>query len=222
MDIKDISTKNFVFEPTDKELVARLEGISDYFKADLKVNKRKYFIYLCLMYDPQSEFRKTISILPQRKLMCALTAGFNLNPDNKFPQDVEDVLVGVDINAARMATELCMILSGVDFTVYTAYSRIFVELVSLSHQNTKKDTVLLISKVRSELEQAENKIFGGVEVESMRKSLYLSSKAISLNLQMEDIIERMEKGYDLAEFNPYPNNYIPQKLTYAGDEIPKE
>ena len=68
----------------------------------------------------------------------------------------------------------------------------------------------------------EKKIFGGDEVSLMRKALYLSSRKVGLNIRMEDIVERLEKGDDLADFNPYGNNYKPNKLTYAGEGVPED
>jgi hypothetical protein len=221
MDIKDVNTSAFTFDPKQKDFVEKIESASEYFKAELPkgVNRKRYFTYLCLLYDPQSEFRKTISVLPQRKVMCALTAGFELKPpDNKFSEEVEKVLVGEDLNAARMASEFCLIVQGMDMALYTFYARVFVELVAVSHSKGEKikDIVTVISKVKQETESLEKKILGEENSLQLRKALYLSSKSISLNLQMEDIVERIAKGDDLSEFSPY-GNYKPEKIRYAGE-----
>ena len=224
MNLTELNLQGFVFDPSKKDLVEKLEAVSDYFKADIKINKRKYFIYLSLLYDPKSEIRRTIVSLPQLKVTCALIAGFELHqPENKFTEDVENAMIGVDLVAARMASEFCIIVQGMNMTLYTFYSRIFVELIALSHKTDKlKDMVTLISKVKAEAEKMEDKILGTDETVAFRKSLYLSSKSVSLGLQIEDIISRIEKGDDLADLNPFPSNYKPNKLAYAGDELPKE
>lgn len=218
--LQDVDTSSFSFDPKQKNFVEKLESSSEYFKAELPkgVNKKKYFTYLSLLYEPKSELRRTISVLPQRKVMCALTAGFELKPpDNKFSEEVENVLIGADMNAARMASEYCLIVQGMDMALYTFYARVFVELVAISHDKSRvKDVVNIISKVKKETESLETKILGEENSPQLRKALYLSSKSISLNLQMEDIVERIAKGDDLAEFSPY-GNYKPEKIRYAGE-----
>lgn len=221
MTLNEIFTDNFFANPKSADFVKQLESASEYFKADLPkgVNKKKYFTFVALMLDPSSELKKNITSLPQRKTLAALAAGFTLDSDNKFTPDIESVLVGANMDAARMQSEYAMLSMGMDFAAYTFYTRIFVELVAMSHQNAKKDTVLLIGKVRDETEKIERKIFGGDEVLQMKKALYLSSKSMSLNLQMEDIIDRIAQGDDLSEFNPYPDGYKPSKITYAGETV---
>ena len=224
MQLSELFTENFFKNPKFPNFVDQLESTSELFKTELPkgVSRKKLFTFISLMYDPASELRKNISNLPQRKTLAAIASGFTLNADNKFSEETENVLVGANQETARMMAEYCMLAQGMDFTAYTAYSRIFIELVSMSHKSTKKDTIMLIGKVREETEKIEKKIFGGDEILQMKKALYLSSKSISLNLQMEDIIERMEKGDDLSEFNPYQDNYKPNPLKYAGEQLPQE
>jgi hypothetical protein len=223
MNLSELFTEHFFQNPKSPNFVEQLESASEFFKAELPkgVNRKKLFTFISLMYDPASELRKNIANLPQRKTLAAIASGFTLTPDNKFAEEIEDVLIGKCVDVDRMIAEYCLLAQNMDFTAYTAYSRIFIELVAMSHQSTKKDTIMLIGNVRGEIEKIERKMFAGDEVEAMRKQLYLASKSISLNLQMEDVIDRMEKGDNLAEFNPY-GDYQPNKLTYAGDEIPKE
>jgi hypothetical protein len=175
------------------------------------------------MYDPASELRRNVSNLAQRKTLAALASGFSLDADNKFPKEIEDVLVGVDANVARMIAEYCYLSHGLDFIVYTSYNRIFTEVIAMSFKQDKaKDSIALIGKLKSEIEEVERKIFGGDEVLLMRKALYLSSKKMSLGLQMEDIIDRIEKGENLDDLNPYPNNYTTAPLKFVGDAITEE
>jgi hypothetical protein len=225
MTIKDVDTTKFVYNPNATDFVEKLTSVSEYFKPEIKnVNKRKLLTYICLMYDPQSELRKTISVLPHRKMMCALTAGFVLNPrTNKFNEEIENMLAGGDMDANRMMAEYCLLSMGMDYMAYTAYARIFVDLVAMSSVQDKiTNLVPLIAKVRTEVDVLERKIFGGDEVSDMKRALYQTSKQVSLNLRMEDIVSRIEKGDDLADFNEFPDNYIPKPLRYAGKEISNE
>jgi len=225
LSLKDISTDRFSFDPKSPDFISKLESASDIFKKDIpKVNKKRFLTYCLLMYEPNSELRRTITVLPHRKMMAALAAGFELQPkSNKFSKEVEDVLSGGNIDANRMAAEVCMLTMGMDYTAYTAYQRIFVELIASSNNKDKaKDLIPLIAKVRHEVDVLEKKIFGGDEVAAAKKALYITSKKVGLNLRMEDIVERLEKGDDLVEFNEYPDNYKPNKLTYAGEGVPEE
>ena len=220
LSIKDVDTSKFTFNPADDDFVEKVEASGEIFKKDIpNVNKKKLFGYLVLMYDPNSELRRTISVLPHRKMMAALAAGFALNPKtNKFSDEVENALSGANMDVNRMAAELEVIIGGLDILAHSAYTRIFIELVAASNNKDKaKDLVPLIAKVRNEIDILEKKILGGDEVSLMKKALYLSSRKVGLNIRMEDIVERLEKGDDLADFNEYPDNYRPQKLTYAGE-----
>lgn len=222
MELSEFNTKGFFADPKSPTFVEDLEKASDIFKVEIKgVNHRKLLVYIALMYDLASEARRNISQLNQRKFVCAVASGFLLK-DNKFSEDVESAICGANDDAARMMTEYCMLSQGIDFTAYTAYSRIFTELVAQSYQKTTKDTVGVLGIVRKEISGLEDKMFGGDEVQNMRRSLYLSSKSVALNLQMEDIIDRIAKGDDLSEFNPFPDGYLPNKLTYAGETAPEE
>jgi hypothetical protein len=221
--LTEFYTEKFYANPKSKNFVEQLEKASEVFKVELKnVNKKKFLTYAVLMYDLSSEARRNISQLNQRKFICAVAAGFQLGADNKFSPEVEDALCGANLDAARMCAEYCLLSQSADYVSYTWYIRVFMESISQSQQKSKKDDVALIGKLREEITKLESKIYGGDEVQEMRRSLYLSSKSVSLNLQMEDIIDRIAKGEDLEDFNPYPQNYKPGKLTYAGETAPEE
>jgi hypothetical protein len=224
MNLSEIYTEGFYANPKSPDFVEKLEKVSDYFKVELPkgINKKRFLTFVSLMLDPNSELRKNIPSLPQRKTLAALCAGFTLDKDNRFPKEVEDVLLGSDPNAARIMGEYCMLSQGIDFLVYTAYVRIFSDVVAMSFNPDKaKDSVTLISKIKSEIDSIEQKIFAGDETDKMRKSLYLSSKSISLNIQPEDIVDRISRGDDLSDMNPY-GDYKPNKLTYAGEDSPED
>ena len=152
LSIKDVDTTKFTFRSPNDDFVEKIESFGEIFKKDIpNVNKKKLFGYLVLMYDPNSELRRTISVLPHRKMMAALAAGFSLNPKtNKFSEEVEVVLSGGNTDANHMIAELCMIVGGLDFTALSAYQRIFVELIAASNNKDKaKDLIPLIAKVRT-------------------------------------------------------------------------
>lgn len=225
MNLNELYTESFFKNPKSPNFVEQLESASEFFKAELPkgVNRKKVLTFISIMYDPASELRKNVSNLAQRKTLAALASGFSLDADNKFPKEIEDVLVGADANVARMIAEYCYLSHGLDFIVYTSYNRIFTEVIAMSFKQDKaKDSIALIGKLKSEIEEVERKIFGGDEVLLMRKALYLSSKKMSIGLQMEDIIDRIEKGENLDDLNPYPNNYTTAPLKFVGDAITEE
>ena len=223
MNLDEINTEKFFYDPKDKDFVENLQKASDVFSGDLgEVSRKKTLTYTALMYDFHSELRKNISVVPQRRMLAALAAGFKLNNENRFSKTLEDVVCGANPVAARMAAEYCLLSQGNDYMAYTFYQRVFTEIVSSNDSKSFKDIVPLIAKIRSEIEAIENKMLGGDDTLNMRKAIYLSSKQIRLNLQMEDIVDRLISGDDLQEFNPYPDNYIPNKLTYAGEGVPEQ
>ena len=216
--INDLDTSRLSFDPKKDDFVETLEKASSAFQIDTKLSKRKILTYIAIAYDPNSELRKNIDHLPNRKLICALAAGFTLNKENKFSEEVESILSGNNVDVNRMIAEYCALSHGLDFAAYSFYARIFVEVMSMAHTNTK-DMVPLVGKIRQEIGSLENKIFGGDEVAAMKRAIYVSSKQVSLKLQPEDIAEALANGSDLSEFNPYPSDYTPEKLRYDGEAI---
>jgi hypothetical protein len=224
MELKEFFTEKCFKNPKSPDFVESLEASSEVFRAPLpkEVNRKKFFTFVVLCLDPESELRKNVASLPQRKTLAAIAAGFHLDDNNRFNPVVESVLVGENETAARIMAEYCFLAAGLEFVVYTSYVRIFAEVVAMSFKADKaKDSVALISKLKQEIEESERKIFGGDEVSNMKKALYLSSKQVVLNIRPEDMVEKLEKGEALDEFNPY-GNYKTNKLTYAGEGIKEE
>ena len=220
MDLKEFSTERCLYNPKQPDFVQKMEAASEVFREKLpsEITKKRFFTFIVLMLDPNSELRKNISSLPQRKTLAAMVSGFQLT-DNRFSPIVESCIVGENDIAAKMMAEYCVLSGGVNFLIYTSYVRILTDVVAASFKADKaKDSVATISKLKQEIEESERKLFGGDEIANMKQALYLSSKQISLNLRPEDVIEKMEKGELLTDFNPY-GTYIPNKLTYAGEGL---
>lgn len=215
MTLNEILTTGFYADPKKDNFIETLEKASSAFQVETKISKKKILTFIALMYDPASEARKHIDHLPNRKLICALAAGFTLNTENRFSEDVEAIISGTDVDVNRMVAEYCALSHGLDFAAYAFYARIFLEVMSSAHTKAK-EMVPLVGSIRKEITAIENKIFGGDEVAAMRRAIYVSSKQVSLKLQPEDIVEALAGGSDLSDFNPYPNNYIPEKLKYDG------
>jgi hypothetical protein len=224
--LQDYRTDQFYIDVKQEGFVEKFEQASEVFQAKIprEIHRGKLFTYIALLLDPKSELRKSISTLPQRKFVAAITAGFVLNPEkNKFNEEIEKALAGGNPEVNRMCAEYCFLVGGTDYLVYTTYSRILMEVTAMSQEGKAyKDNIAIIGKVHEEINKLEGKLFGGDEVSDMRKALYLSSKQVKLNLQMEDIVDRLANGDDLSEFNPYPENYKPNKLKYAGESEPDE
>jgi hypothetical protein len=222
MQLSDLNTTSFIFDPKSSDFLDRLEKYEE-FQFDIdKLDKQKLCVYIALMCDPQSDIRKSFSHYPSRKREAALCAGFNLKKDNKFPEHLEDVLVGQNRDFNRACIKYLSFAYNPNFTRLNIYQQLQNAALLNAILATDSKSLDLAEKLTERLKKEEEFIFGGDEVLKMRESLYEEAALRELDFKPEDIAHRLSEGEDLSEYNRYGKDYKVDDLKFKGDVPPKE
>jgi hypothetical protein len=172
--------------------------------------------YIAILYDLNSEIRKNVQNYPTRKRIAAKLAGFPLDENGHFSEDVENMIWGKIPKVNSAIIQYCFLSTlNIFYTVSAAYREMLFKETANSFEKYDKETIANIGKLQDKVLENEKKLFGGEEVEELRKALYDESSNMELPTA-ENIVKRLEAGDDLKDLNPYSGNYKPNRLTYAG------
>jgi hypothetical protein len=218
--LEDIDTSGFYANPKNKGFVKELIKKHQAFDLKCQIPAEQVLTYIAVLYDPVSELRSKVEFYPMRKRVAAQIAGFKLNKSNRFSDEIEDMIVGqVDsVNAAIV--QYCFLANNIFVVAHAAYTHMYYKVLEKSFRESDKDTAKMIDDLQTKLLNHEKLMFGGEEVNNMRKALYAATKKVELDFIPEAIVRAIEEGGDLNDWNPYPNDYVPNKLTYVGHSTP--
>lgn len=219
MELKHINTKSFLFDPKSEDFEERMLSRSSIF--DLKKHRKKYLTYIALMYDIQSELRRNNKDYNNRKFEAGKIAGFELE-NGRFNKDVEDTLLGEDDNFNKAVIQMVYYSFNNDykllFILEEQYNKAMSEYSSKIVDFDEKSRKLLTT-MKEQIEEIENKIFGGTETINLRKALYSGIDATRSRLpRVENVLIEFEEN-GLIDYSPYPG-YFPEKLKFVGDTLP--
>ena len=166
-----------LYNPNDKDLVEAIQADFPEFTKCEHPEYKKVLKYTILLYDLDSELRNTYSDYATRKREAALKAGFRLDgKTNKFPEEVEAILLGQDTNANKIIMNYVRIQNDPSLLLYTSLSELLA--VEMENSLTERDPKIIkyirenISKIGESVAKLEAEIFGGRELASMRRALY--------------------------------------------------
>ena len=192
------------YDPFSPDTLTKLEEFEEF--QFTVPDKQKAVAYIIIMYDLKSDIKKLYEGLYERKRNAAIDAGFTIT-DGKFPQWVEDMIVGEN-DAINDAILRYVRLFGIpDATAYLAYTEVLHKQVLAAMRETDEKKVKVIQGnidyAMEKVRYYETKIFSGEEVESVRAALYRYAEKVRLRLRPEDIAQSIEDK-DLAHLiNPY-------------------
>jgi len=222
MKLTDLNTSEFIFDPQGKDFEGKMEEISAFqFKVD-KVNKKKILTYLTLMYDKNSELRKTEKEYGRRKKVAAIMAGWNLHEDGRFFKGVEGILLGENKNFNRAVMEYLFMSMNVVFVSFALHQHLLykVGFKILTGSDVARDRNDL-KNIKEALQADEEILLGGGEVLSMREAIYERGKEyMEERYQQEDVVDRFQKD-GLDGWSPY-GDYKPEGVKFAGEQIPEK
>jgi hypothetical protein len=217
-----------LYDPFDKKLLEKIlsnKSLAEEFGAswgDADRIKENTCRFIVLMYDPDSPMIIEFKDFWQRKMECALLAGFKLNKLGELDKDVEDVLTAEN-TAAYYAITKYMVLSGgmAHMTLWAYITQLaYIQKKFLSGKADKNDLADSI-KLRGEIKKLTDEVYGGAdEVEKGRKMLYIQL-ASRQAFRPENFVKRMEEGDSLIDGSPYGEDYEVSQSTFIGDEAPK-
>lgn len=160
-----------------------------------------------MIYDPHADLLKLFpGDFNRRKYEAARRSGFNLNSEGKFPEWLEDCLVGSNdkYNAAIVAFVTGFNIA--DLPAFIMYREVFFSefraAMSADNSVDKRKAMDNAEKARVQLMELEKKLFTGEETLNVRNALYVMAEKQKLNLRPEDMATSIENGtLSLPDFN---------------------
>lgn len=217
-----------LYDPFDKKLLEKILGnhsLAEEFGANweeaepIKENACRYIV---MMYDPDTPMVSEFKDFWQRKMECALLAGFKLNKLGELEPEVEKVLTAENTIVYSAITKYMILRGGMNFMTLWAYitQLAYIQKKFLSGKADKNDLADSI-KLRGEIKKLTDEVYGGVdEVEKGRKMLYIQL-ASRQAFRPENFVKRIEEGDSLIDGSPYGETYEVSQSTFIGDEAPK-
>jgi hypothetical protein len=164
--------------------------------------------YIVLMYDMNSPIRTLVSGYEEKKYKAAREAGFNLNVNRRFDEDVENALVGEN-QSANKAIVRYIIMHGIpELVAYTAYIEIqAAELEKALNSTTYESRELKVTRdnidiTTREIKELYKKIFGGWESQQLKNALYDTVQTDKIRLRPEHIAIDIASGTYDPEIDP--------------------
>jgi hypothetical protein len=221
--LEHIDTTKFFVDIKVKGFVTQMKNISS--KFDIRGNHTEFTAepilrYIALLYDMESEIRKNINHFPTRKRIAAKIAGFKVNEQGQFDNEVEAIIFGQNKKVNDAIIAYCFLSTlNIYYVAHAAYQQMYFSELALSMQGIGKDTLKNLKETQERLLHNEQRIFGGDETNSLRSALYSETSKIELPTP-ENIVKMLENGDDLSKFSPFLG-YKPEKIKYAGVNPPE-
>jgi acylphosphatase len=173
MELKNINTKSFLFDPKSEDFEIKMISKSKVF--DLKEDRKKWLTYITLVYDVNSEIRKNYREYMQRKALSADISGFKRNKEDHFEDNVENCLLGEDDNFNKVVCEYSKHIMDKDYKLL----QLLINKYDLELDKQREALGSLKEKERSNLngmkqdiEELVNKIYGGEESARFKRIFY--------------------------------------------------
>lgn len=208
MELKDIDTSKFLYDPKRKESYQKLFRFKEFFGA-----KEKVIQYIILMYDVSNdEVRNEYPFYPNRKKeVCRMI-------DLKITKDVEDMLIGKKPEVNAMIVKYISLFNNPDLLNLASFYEIYIFLNQKAFSGEFSSAEIKdIEKVNASIKQLTENIFHGKDETELRLELYKTVREQALGIRPEEIAEKLARGEDPLDFNPY-GKYKPGKMKFIGDK----
>ena len=200
-----------IINPEKKEDIERLKANYDEFLYENNVltPDDKIIKYIVLNYDMNSPLRGLYTNFYERKNKAAVLAGFIKSDKRRYPEEVEDVLIGMNDEVNSMIVRYIIMHGSPDITAYVAYNQILESELkkSLSADSYEskdlKATRDNINAVTKELNELHYKIFGGTEGQKLKDQLYKTLEDDRLRIRPEHIAKDLASDKYEVDVDPY-------------------
>ena len=195
------------YNPEDKSEISKLKEFEEFqFNVPDGTTFEQIAKYIIYLYDKDSDLRSMFFDYRERKKESARLAGFKRGRDGKYEQVVEEVILGQnkDVNHAIM----CYLRQSKDpdFIMYSTYwellSKEIEDALAIDKPKDREYSRKNIEELGNKISQLEQSIFGGVEVEELRKALYAEMEKEKLRLRPELVAQDI-KNKKLDIDDPY-------------------
>jgi len=207
-DFKDMHFN--VWENQRRDLIEMFPVFADYVEFNVnigKLNRNKVIRYVCFMYDKGSPLPKKIDNIWQMKLEAATLAGFEMDRQKRFSDDVNEMLAGKIKAVNHMIVRFLSFFHDINFMTYKMYKeKYFDVMVQLKESKDPKVLESLLKSVKTltnEISLLEGKIFYPEDSEYLIQAMYEQAEFEELELTPEFIADRLEKGLPVVDNPPY-------------------
>lgn len=218
MDLHKLDRSEFLYDPLDEDLLAKLSKFSEFKVTISGISKRNIVQYIILMYDKNNgEVRAAYPFYPQRKLEIAKAVG--LVSGKKASTKVENILVGKNEDVNRMIIRYLTLFNNPDLLLLASYYEIYIKLNLRSYSGDfESKTITDLERVHNSINELTESVFGGKDETELRQELYKSIEEQSLGIRPEEIAEALKNDKNpVRGYSPYSGEYLPEELKYLGD-----
>ncbi len=171
------------------ELKKRLSGGLD---------KNKVLRYICFMYDKNSPLRKRFPNIMKRKIESARLAGFKLDEEGIFTENVEDMLSGKNRSVNKMIIAVVRSHRNVKYSYLVSIEESFYfmmeEVVGGEMKNMGR-----LKEVQNEIEETVLEMMNEDDNPLIKEELFKYMEEERLNLRPEDIARKNRKRDEKSE-----------------------
>lgn len=225
MTLEDIDGSRFLYDPTAKDLVKKLQtAIPEFTNYKGKIPQLKVYQYIILLYDPSSPLWRNVLDYYVRKSTCAEMVGFP-RTKGQWSKEAEAILIGEDSEVNDMIVAYIAQLGMVEMYQLVAYlSLLSSETRKAIDYKGDKNSIDIITKTGDKIRDLLKVVFRSGdydEIAQVRKALYSRLEKERLRIRPEEVVSMIsEEGGLPQEFNPY-GNYQVEKSKFVGDEAPE-
>jgi hypothetical protein len=225
MELKDIDGSRFLYDPKSPDIVTILQDkIPEFQKYSGKIPAKKVFQYIVLMYDVNSPLWRDVLDYYVRKSTVADMVGFP-KKKNTWSEESESILIGTDDIVNGMIVAFVAQFNGIEFYQMIAYlSLLSSETKKAVSYDGDKNSISIITQTGDKIKELQRVVFRSGEydeIAQVRKALYSRLEKERLKIRPEDVVRQLaEDGCLPEDFNPYGQNYTPEKSKFIGDEVP--
>ena len=183
----------------------------------LKEDRELIFKYIIAYYNEKSPVRAEQDIVARKKL-AASVAGFKPDSRGKFPAVVEDILVGKNNDVNKLIIDYCYSQNTSKFTLLAVYEQgLYIEMLNLVSMGFNKDTSKKVKEIIEDIDLLQNEILSGHRIlKDLVQALSSVTEKIKLELQPEEIADKIKKGEKPVDVTPYGKDYNFKKYGKKG------
>lgn len=194
-----------MYDPFDPQTVKELEKYEE-FQFSCR-NKQQVIAYMIIMYDyNNTELRRLYPDFFTRKREAALMAGLKPEKSGHFSEETENILTGQNDEFNRALVRFLLMFGHPDYPTLMGLREMHAKELEASMKGSSKPQdrrVILenLEKSAERIARMESMIFSGVEVENVRRALYVQLEADRAGLRPEVIAQRIRDrklGWDAS------------------------
>jgi len=228
MDLKNLDTSKFRFDPKKPSFEEDLIKESKVFDLSLKgVNRKKALIYIVLMWDINSEIVRSGKEYVVRKYEAGTAAGFNLHEVDSstgkrlvFSKTAEDLFIGENDRFNKAVIQYVSLMHSPEYTRLVVVTHHYNKMASESLKSMSDKDNTFMRNMLDDINTLEQKLFGGEEVFNVKKALYEGTGRTLVKLRPEDEVDEFAIN-GLRFWSPY-SDYMPEPLHFVGDKVPED